>query len=375
MRSAHRLFSWSASGKPSRFSKRVPIATSDYVFALVKPYDYNDSFASHVSPFRVQRKGPERHSLLCVRADSTEGTQFDGVSDSSFASAADLAEGGQTVLKGGNMWLSMPSLEQLDGSSVRGPQDHAKLQPGAVVTINTDLYGNPFAVGFFASAAALSGNAGQGVLDHNPNPMQAIATVEAVESEAVDVLVPGVYAQQWSEAVRLLERGEGWYRANVDIERVVAHTTFRDIQLTSELKDVRNDVCLLWPEPLALDEVTFVDAATGALLSESALRARVFRRLVDGEVALHVKGQRVRVLDPTLCVMPSADNVKGMVLSFGGCVTSLVAFLTYQSPLAFVGMLGSIALAQNWHRVWESMPGATKRKFLPARAKDEPKRL
>jgi len=368
MRSAHRLFS------RSTFSKRVPIAAADYVFALVKPYDYNDSIMSHVSPFRVQRRGPERYSILCVRADSTEGTEFDGVSDSSFARAAGLAEDGQAVLQGGNMWLSMPSLEQLDGSSVRGPQDHAKLQPGAVVTINTDLYGNPFAVGFFVSASALSGHAGQHVLDHNPNPMQAIATVEAVESEAVDVLVPGVYAQQWSDAVRLLERGEGWYRANVDIERVVAHTTFRNIQLNTELKDVRNDVCLLWPEPLALDEVTFVDAATGALLSESALRARIFRRLVDEEVWLHVKGRRVPVLDPTLCVMPGAESVKGMVLSFGGCITSLVAFMTFQSPLALVGVFGSIALAQTWHSVWESMPGATKRtRFLPAH-KDVPKK-
>ena len=133
---------------------------SDHAFAMMRPYDYNDSLMSTLNPFVSQRRGPDRFALLCVRADSTEGTDFDGVNDASFARAAKLAEEGQTVLKGGSMLLSLP---QIESASVRGPEDDVKLQPGAVVTISLErelvtisLYGSSFQFGFIASSALLA---------------------------------------------------------------------------------------------------------------------------------------------------------------------------------------------------------------------------
>jgi hypothetical protein len=136
-----------------------------------------------------------------------------------------------------------------------------------MVAINTSPYDDPFAVGFLSSAAALTGNAGSGVIDYSPNPLQSYAFVERIITEAeeglaaadslwakpggpvtsVDVRVPGVYRREWAATVRLLSMSSSgpaaaaaitasmmavpddpdpvFYRANVDRERVVAHSS------------------------------------------------------------------------------------------------------------------------------------------------------
>lgn len=186
---------------------------------MVRTYEYNDRPMSLLNPFVRANRVSELHSLLCVRADSTEGTDFDGVDDASFfARANEFAGKGQTVLKGGSTLLSLPQIEH---ASVRGPEDDAKLQPGALVSISLDLHGSSFPL----------------ILDYNPNPMQAIATVEFVRQDTVDVRVPGVCMQDLNEKIRVTEQGEGWYRANVDRELVAAHMTFRNFYLRTDLAD------------------------------------------------------------------------------------------------------------------------------------------
>ena len=336
---------------------------SDRAFAMIRPYDYNDSLMSTLNPFISQRRGPERFTLLCVRADSTKGTDFDGVNDASFARAAKLAEKGQTVLKGGSMLLSLP---QIESASVRGPEDDVKLQPGAVVTISLHLYGGYLQFGFIASSALLA-PVGSDLISYNPNPMQATATVEAVTQDTADVLVPGVYMQDLNERIRLTEQGEGWYRANVDREIMAAHVTSRNFLMATDLADIRNDVCLLWPEPLVPADVTFVNASTGATLTEQLGKAAGVRRLIDEDVHLLVHGRRVQFLDPTLCVMPAVENVKCMVVTFGGCFASWLGFANLGYPfdaLSLTGFVVSMSMPYLWNRIWRYLPGATKSKFV-----------
>ena len=330
---------------------------------MMRPYDYNDSLMSTLNPFISQRRGPDRFTLLCVRADSTEGTDFDGVNDASFARAAKLAEKGQTVLKGGSMLLSLP---QIESASVRGPEDDVKLQPGAVVTISLHLYGGYLQFGFIASSALLA-PVGSDLISYNPNPMQAIATVEAVTQDTADVLVPGVYMQDLNERIRLTEQGEGWYRANVDRDIMAAHITSRNFHLSTDLADIRNDVCLLWPEPLVPADVTFVNASTGATLTEQLGKAAGVRRLIDEDVHLLVHGRRVQFLDPTLCVMPAVENVKGMMVACGGCFAGWLGFANLGYPfdaLSLTGFVVSMSMPYLWNRIWRYLPGATKSKFV-----------
>ena len=313
---------------------------------------------------------PDRFTLLCVRADSTKGTDFDGVNDASFARAAELAEKGQTVLKGGSMLLSLP---QIESASVRGPEDDVKLQPGAVVTISLErelvtisLYGSSFQFGFIASSALLA-PVGSDLISYNPNPMQAIATVEAVTQDTADVLVPGVYMRGLHAGIRLTEQGEGWYRANVDREIMAAHVTSRNFLMATDLADIRNDVCLLWPEPLVPADVTFVNASTGATLTEQLGKAAGVRRLIDEDVHLLVHGRRVQFLDPTLCVMPAVENVKCMVVTFGGCFASWLGFAILGYPFDFLSLTAFVvpmSMPGLWPRIWRYLPGATKSKFV-----------
>ena len=325
----------------------------DRAFAVIRPYDYNDSLMSTLNPFISQRRGPDRFTLLCVRADSTKGTDFDGVNDASFARAAELAEKGQTVLKGGSMLLSLP---QIESASVRGPEDDVKLQPGAVVTISLDLYGSYRIVADEGSDRS-----------YHPNPMQAIATVEAVTQDTADVLVPGVYMQELNERIRLTEQGEGWYRANVDREIMAAQVTSRNFLMATDLADIRNDVCLLWPEPLVPADVTFVNVSTGATLTEQLGKAAGVRRLIDEDVHLLVHGRRVQFLDPTLCVMPAVENVKCMVVTFGGCFASWLGFAILGYPFDFLSLTAFVvpmSMPGLWPRIWRYLPGATKSKFV-----------
>ena len=244
-----------------------------------------------------------------------------------------------------------------------------KLQPDAVVTISLDLYGSFFQYGFIASSALIA-PMGSDLINYNPNPMQAIATVEAVTQETADVLVPGVYMQDLNERIRLTEQGEGWYRANVDREIMAAHVTSRNFLMATDLADIRNDVCLLWPEPLVPADVTFVNASTGATLTEQLGKAAGVRRLIDEDVHLLVHGRRVQFLDPTLCVMPAAENVKGMMVAFGGCTAGCLGLMCSHNlgfpfdALSLTGTVVSISMAGLWNRIWRYLPGATKRKFV-----------
>ena len=327
----------------------------DRAFAVIRPYDYNDyndSLMSTLNPFNISQR-PDRFTLLCVRADSTKGTDFDGVNDASFARAAELAEKGQTVLKGGSMLLSLP---QIESASVRGPEDDVKLQPGAVVTISLDLYGSYRIVADEGSDRS-----------YHPNPMQAIATVEAVTQDTADVLVHGVYMQELNERIRLTEQGEGWYRANVDREIMAAQVTSRNFLMATDLADIRNDVCLLWPEPLVPADVTFVNVSTGATLTEQLGKAAGVRRLIDEDVHLLVHGRRVQFLDPTLCVMPAVENVKCMVVTFGGCFASWLGFAILGYPFDFLSLTAFVvpmSMPGLWPRIWRYLPGATKSKFV-----------
>lgn len=291
-----------------------------HAFAILKPPDENDSWAATLNPFTVQRRGPERFSLVCVRADHEAGTAHDGVSDAGLAGAARSADEGQTRMDGGNLY-AMPRFSS-DSALTRGEHDARKLRPGATVAVCLELEAQPARWGL---AALFGGGVGGAVLDRNPNPMQAYATVERVQPDGtVDVVVPGIYREEWGGILRRLATrdpfnpladalghlaaqaaataNEGvYYRANVPAERVVAHSTFRNVFLTTTIGEAARDLRLLWPHPLGARDLAFADGRSGADLGDAVYRTSV-RALCDGEVRLLVRGEGVPVLDPTRCL-------------------------------------------------------------------------
>lgn len=277
-----------------------------------------------MDPTRAQRTGPSLFSLVCVAADSSADTNFDGVSDASFATAAQQADVKQTTV-GGNINFMLG--EQSEAPDARGPHDTAKLRQGAEVTINVELPQAMQGMSFFADVSS-------GMVNNHPNPMQVYGTVASIVADptgaprAVDVVMSGEYNAQWdaagvmarsvspsspveaamimgASAARAEALSGSFCRAEVPIERVVAHATFRNVFLVTTLHNVRKDLCLLWPEPLALDDVTFVDAKTGAPLGDAEKRTTM-RALLDGEVGVRVvRGTEVPMLDPTGCATSS----------------------------------------------------------------------
>lgn len=165
------------------------------------------------------------------------------------------------------------------------------------------------------------------MVNNHPNPMTVYGTVADLvhdpatgEVVAVDVIMPGTFNAQWdaagimmrsvapanpAEAAMLIGASEAriaslsgtFCRAEVPIERVLAHATFRNVFLVSTLAYVQRELCLLWPESIALDDISFVDAKTGAPIEGVAS----MRSILDGEIGVRVCGVDVPVLDPTGC--------------------------------------------------------------------------
>ena len=94
----------------SRFaSTRGTIAPRRHALAIFKPFDRHDNLNSTLNPFMMKRRGPDLFSLVCVPVDEKADTQYDGVSDEQFVSAASAADEGQMWFSGGNFHpFSMP---------------------------------------------------------------------------------------------------------------------------------------------------------------------------------------------------------------------------------------------------------------------------
>mmetsp|Transcript_66011 Transcript_66011/g.130904 ORF Transcript_66011/g.130904 Transcript_66011/m.130904 type:complete len:326 (-) Transcript_66011:112-1089(-) len=301
----------------SRFARaKAARAASENVFCIVKPHDTHDSWASTLNPFKVQRHGPALYSLLCVPAGS------------SIDNAASAAEEGQTRMEGGNM-LFLPTFSNTQPSHQRGSSNTQKLcHAGAPVAI----YQQELSVSdsSFLTSAMLGGGVGQAIIDRNANPLQTYATVEDVITDdagnatSVNVLVPGIYREEWghimrqtaidgrsglmenalafaaAQAVAEAQRGQ-FYRANVDVSQVVAHARWRNVFLVTTLADATRDLAMLWPIPITAAELEFVHVSSGRSLGDEAKRMSI-RTLFDGEVSIRVRGAPVEALDPTGCL-------------------------------------------------------------------------
>ena len=279
------------------------------VFCIVKPYDKHDSWASKLNPFIVQRHGPALYSLLCVPA----GSNIDN--------AASAAQTGQTHMDGGHL-LFLPTFSNNQPSQARGSSNEQKLlHAGAPVVVYQDtlpLY------------SLLGGGVGEAIIDRNANPMQTYATVEDVITDdagnvtSLNVLVPGIYREDWglimrqtfidgrpgiidnalafaaAQAVAEAQRGQ-FYRANVDVSRVVAHARWRNCFLTTTLGEAARDLAMLLPFPITANELDFVHVQSGRSLGDEAERTSI-RTVFDGEVSICVRGEPVQALDPTGCL-------------------------------------------------------------------------
>ena len=305
----------------------------------------------------MERRGSDLFSLVCVPVDEKADTQYDGVSDEQFASAASAADEGQMWFSGGGFHLFSIPIQHKD-SQPRGGNEAKKLTPGAAVAFDVDLYGQLEIMG-----ASRDGR----IPNFNANPLQARATVEKVPSDySVEVKVPGVFMHEYCEGITLLERGDGWWRANVESNRVVAHAAFRNAFLPTRLEQIQFDVALLHPEAVTLEEVSFADAKTGEALH--ALSSRTLRSLLDGETVLLVRGERMPVLDPTQVVLPWQENMKAMVLGYGGFFLNVCAAKAYPPFLISAAAFAWLGFA--WPAIWKHLPGATQATFkrLPSAA-------
>ena len=302
----------------SRFARaKAKRQASANVFCIVKPYDKHDSWASKLNPFIVQRYGPALYSLLCVPA----GSNIDN--------AASAAQTGQTHMDGGNL-LFLPTFSNNQPSQARGSSNEQKLlHAGAPVVV----YQEKLPVDGLDSwtlSALLGGGVGQAIIDRNANPLQTYATVEDVITDdagnatSLNVLVPGIYREDWglimrqtfidgrpgiidnalafaaAQAVAEAQRGQ-FYRANVDVSRVVAHARWRNCFLTTTLGEAARDLAMLLPFPITANELDFVHVQSGRSLGDEAERTSI-RTVFDGEVSICVRGEPVQALDPTGCL-------------------------------------------------------------------------
>ena len=295
----------------SRFARaKAKRQASANVFCIVKPYDKHDSWASKLNPFIVQRYGPALYSLLCVPA----GSNIDN--------AASAAQTGQTHMDGGNL-LFLPTFSNNQPSQARGSSNEQKLlHAGAPVVVYQDKLPGMYSL--------LGGGVGQAIIDRNANPMQTHATVEDVITDdagnatSLNVLVPGIYREDWglimrqtfidgrpgiidnalafaaAQAVAEAQRGQ-FYRANVDVSRVVAHARWRNCFLTTTLGEAARDLAMLLPFPITANELDFVHVQSGRSLGDEAERTSI-RTVFDGEVSICVRGEPVQALDPTGCL-------------------------------------------------------------------------
>ena len=295
----------------SRFARaKATRQASANVFCIVKPYDKHDSWASKLNPFIVQRHGPALYSLLCVPA----GSNIDN--------AASAAQTGQTHMDGGNL-LFLPTFSNNQPSQARGSSNEQKLlHAGAPVVVYQDKLPGMYSL--------LGGGVGQAIIDRNANPMQTHATVEDVITDdagnatSLNVLVPGIYREDWglimrqtfidgrpgiidnalafaaAQAVAEAQRGQ-FYRANVDVSRVVAHARWRNCFLTTTLGEAARDLAMLLPFPITANELDFVHVQSGRSLGDEAERTSI-RTVFDGEVSICVRGEPVQALDPTGCL-------------------------------------------------------------------------
>jgi len=307
----------------SRFARaKAARAAKSNVFCIVKPDDQNVCWVTTINPMKVQRAGPALYSLLCIAADDQAI-----INDSSVETAARAADEGQTRMHGGNFFM-LPTFSNNEPSHATGEFNAQKLRhPGAPVTIyQQELPSGPGSIGSWGVAAMLGGGVGQAVIDRNPNPLQTHATVEHVvnDADSVDVLVPGVYREEWghimrqtalesshgvavnalgfvaAQAVAEAQRGQ-FYRANVETSRVVAHARWRNVFLTTTLREAARDLAMLWPAPITTNEFDFVDVQSGRSLGDEAKRTSI-RSLFAGEVSVRVDGAPVAALDPTGCL-------------------------------------------------------------------------
>ena len=299
----------------SRFARaKATRQASANVFCIVKPYDKHDSWASWLNPFIVQRHGPALYSLLCVPA----GSNIDN--------AASAAQTGQTHMDGGNS-LFLPTFSNNQPSQARGSSNEQKLlHAGAPVVVYQDKLPDMY----YLLGGGVMGGVGQAIIDRNANPMQTHATVEDVITDdagnatSLNVLVPGIYVEEWghimrqtaidgrpgiinnalafaaAQAVAEAQRGQ-FYRANVDVSRVVAHARWRNCFLTTTLGEAKRDLAMLLPFPITANELDFVHVQSGRSLGDEAERTSI-RTVFDGEVSICVRGEPVQALDPTGCL-------------------------------------------------------------------------
>ena len=225
-------------------------------------------------------------------------------------------------MDGGNL-LFLPTFSNNQPSQARGSSNEQKLlHAGAPVVVYQDKLPGMYSL--------LGGGVGQAIIDRNANPMQTHATVEDVITDdagnatSLNVLVPGIYREDWglimrqtfidgrpgiidnalafaaAQAVAEAQRGQ-FYRANVDVSRVVAHARWRNCFLTTTLGEAARDLAMLLPFPITADELDFVHVQSGRSLGDEAERTSI-RTVFDGEVSICVRGEPVQALDPTGCL-------------------------------------------------------------------------
>ena len=106
--------------------------------------------------------------------------------------------------------------------------------------------------------------------------------------------------------------------------------------------------------------MSFADGKTGA---PANAHSRSLRTLFDGETTLLVRGEPIPVLDPTQVILPWQENMKGMVLGYGGCIVNTCASLSFESFPLLVAAAACGTLGFAWPSIWKHLPGATQPTF------------
>lgn len=272
-----------------------PPSSSNLAFALLKPTDPNDgssSLANMLNPFKPVRVGPELYAVTTIEPDSTSGDLEERQMKSSTA---------QDTFSESLFW-NFPRLARSSGQ--RGPENEAKLTPGATVVVNFDLNVSPFDI---AAATMMHQDFAGLMMSQNANLNQYFGEVVNVHRSssgqvtAVNIVFECRWFDEYAHVVSFHYHTEGGFYASVHPDRIMAHASFRNIFLTTTLNDLSYELALVWDQVFNLKEdMAFFDKSGERLPVRTP---HTIRQLIDGSVSVEIRGKRVPVLDP-MSVLP-----------------------------------------------------------------------
>lgn len=290
-------------------------APAPVCFAVINPDDLLLGLGGFVGARRaIAGAAHGQLALVAVDTDDSHSTLFEGVKDDSLINAAD-----EVVQR---MWgRKLESLtDHVDikaRDAAHGFLTARKLQAGAAALVRVDRVYSHIGAGLPGDLYHSTTNA--------PGRLQGV--VDTLHDDgSIDVRLSGHSRTmgdiedrpEGPDACRLVREieSENAFVANVKSPRVAAYIQHQPVISGTFLKTLRYSLALIWPEPVRLEDIQLRSCTGGGeALTDRQLGVRMtLRDILEGDVDVFVKGQRVPVLDPSYAVTPTNEMLKGSIV-------------------------------------------------------------